>query len=62
MNSKRRIHDGIVGVVVTVGVALGYYMDPLWLLIPGILGIVLVQSSLTGFCPLYFTLDKTMKE
>jgi hypothetical protein len=26
MNPKRRIHDAIVGVVVTAGVALGYYV------------------------------------
>ncbi len=59
MNQKRRIHDGIVGVVVTAGVALGYYVNPLWLLVPGLLGVTLIQSGLTGFCPLYFTLDRT---
>jgi len=59
MNHKRRIHDGIVGAVVTTGVALGYYVDPLWLLVPGVLGVTLIQSGLTGFCPLYFTLDRT---
>ncbi len=59
MNKKRRIHDGIVGVVLTAGVALGYWIDPFWLLLPGILGATLIQSSLTGFCPVYFILDKT---
>lgn len=59
MNHKRRIHDGIVGAVVTAGVALGYYVDPLWLFVPGVLGVTLIQSGLTGFCPLYFTLDRT---
>ena len=29
MNDKRRIHDAIVGLLVTAGVALGYYVDPL---------------------------------
>ena len=59
MNQKRRLHDGIVGAVVTAGVALGYYGDPLWLLVPGVLGVTLIQSGLTGFCPLYFVLDRT---
>ncbi len=59
MNSKRRIHDAIVGVVVTAGVALGYYVDPLWLLVPGAIGVTLTQSGVTGFCPVYFILDKT---
>jgi hypothetical protein len=59
MDQKRRIHDGIVGLVVTAGVALGYYVDPLWLLVPGVLGVILIQSGVTGFCPLYFVLNRT---
>ena len=59
MNQKRRIHDTIVGVVVTAGVALGHYVDPLWLLVPGLIGVTLIQSGVTGFCPVYFLLDKT---
>ncbi len=59
MNHKRRIHDAIVGVVVTAGVVLGHYVDPLWLLVPGVIGVVLIQSGVTGFCPVYFILDKT---
>ena len=59
MNSKRRIHDAIVGAVVAAGVALGYYVDPMWLLVPGAIGVVLIQSGVTGFCPVYFILDKT---
>ncbi|MGP0567106.1 MULTISPECIES: YgaP family membrane protein [unclassified Nitrospina] len=37
-------------------------MDPLWILVPGVLGVTLLQSGLTGFCPLYFILDKTCRE
>jgi hypothetical protein len=58
MNKKRRIHDGIVGGVITAGVLLGYYGNPLWLLVPGVLGIALLQSGFTGFCPLYYILDR----
>ncbi len=59
MNTKRRIHDGIAGAVIALGVALGYWVDPLWLLVPGLLGITLLQSGFTGFCPVYFVLDRT---
>lgn len=59
--SKRKIHDGIVGVLVTLGVVLGYYVNSLWLLLPGIIGVALIQSAITGFCPVYYILDKTMK-
>lgn len=57
-NSKRRIHDGIVGAVITLGVALGYALHPAWLLVPSIIGITLIQSAFTGFCPVYFVLDR----
>ena len=56
--NKRKVHDGIVGVVITLGVALGYYVSSLWLLLPAVIGVVLIQSALTGFCPVYFMLDK----
>lgn len=59
MNQKRRIHDGIAGGLITAGVALGYYVAPLWLLLPGILGVTLLQSGFTGFCPVYYVLDRT---
>jgi len=59
MNTTRRLHDGIVGVVMTAGVGLGYWVDPLWLLVPGVLGVTLLQSAFTGFCPVYFLLEKT---
>jgi hypothetical protein len=58
MQRKRRLHDGIVGVLVTAGVALGYWVGPVWLWIPGAVGLLLIQSSFTGFCPVYYTLDK----
>jgi hypothetical protein len=58
MNHKRRLHDAIVGLVVTVGVALGYYVSVLWLLVPAAIGITLLQSGITGFCPVYFALDR----
>ena len=58
MNHGRRIHDGIAGGLITLGVALGFYVDPLCLLLPGILGVTLLQSRFAGFCPVYFVLDR----
>ncbi len=58
MHRKRKIHDGIVGVVITAGLALGIWVDPLWFWLPGIVGLLLIQSAVTGFCPVYYTLDK----
>jgi len=58
MNAKRRLHDGIVGIIITAGVALGVWVAPVWLWIPGIVGLLMIQSWITGFCPVYYTLDK----
>ena len=60
MNQKRRIHDAIVGVVVTAGVALGHYVSAHWLLLPAVIGVTLIQSGITGFCPVYFALDRLL--
>lgn len=60
MNQKRRIHDAIVGVVVTAGVALGHYASAHWLILPAVIGVTLIQSGLTGFCPVYFALDRLL--
>jgi hypothetical protein len=58
MNRQRRIHDAIVGLLVSVGAALAYWLDPVWLAIPGVVGLLLIQSGFTGFCPVYYTLDR----
>ncbi len=58
MHKTRRIHDGIVGAAIAGGAALAYYVDPAWWLVPAIIGVTQIQSAFTGFCPVYFTLDK----
>ncbi len=55
---QRRIHDGIAGAVITAGVVLGYAVSPVWLLVPGLLGVILLQSAFSGFCPVYFLLER----
>ncbi len=60
MNQKRRIHDAIVGIVITAGVALGHYVSAHWLLLPAVIGVTLIQSGFTGFCPVYFVLDRLL--
>ena len=59
---KREMHDGIVGIVIFICVVLGYFVSSLWLIIPAVLGLVMVQSAFTSFCPLYYTLDKIYPE
>jgi len=56
--NNQKVHDGIVGIVIFTCVTLGYFSSALWLIVPAVLGLVLFQSAFSGFCPLYYTLDK----
>jgi hypothetical protein len=40
------------GAFVILSVALGWFVSPWWYLFTGFVGINLLQSSFTGFCPL----------
>ncbi len=58
MGDNTRMHDGIAGALILLGTLLGYYINPLWLLLPGIVSALMLQSAFTGFCPVYYTLGK----
>jgi hypothetical protein len=58
MGENTRLHDGIAGALIPLGTLLGYYINPLWLLLPGIVSALMLQSAFSGFCPVYFTLGK----
>lgn len=42
----------VAGIFVIVSVALGYYHSPYWFLFTIFVGLNLIQSAFTGFCPL----------
>lgn len=39
------------GSMVLISLALGYYVSPYWLLLTAFVGLNLIQSAITGFCP-----------
>lgn len=39
------------GFMVLISLALGIYLSPWWFLLTGFVGLNLIQSSVTGFCP-----------
>jgi len=41
----------LAGMFVLVSVALGYWVHPGWFLFTAFVGVNLVQSAFTGFCP-----------
>ena len=59
-SNKRSMHDAIVGLLVTVGMALGHYVSAHWFWLPAVIGVTLIQSGVTGFCPVYFVLDRVL--
>ena len=39
------------GAVVLLGLALGHFVSPWWLLLTAFAGLNMIQASFTGFCP-----------
>lgn len=48
----------IAGTMTILGVALGYFFSAYFYIIPLIVGLMLAQSSLTGYCPMEYCLKK----
>lgn len=42
----------IAGTFILLSLALGWWVSPYWFLFTAFVGVNLLQSSLTGFCPL----------
>ncbi|MBL8565861.1 MAG: DUF2892 domain-containing protein [Hyphomicrobiaceae bacterium] len=51
MNIDRFVF-AFAGIVILIGTALGFYIHPYWLAVPAFVGLNLLQSAFTGFCPL----------
>ena len=49
---------GIAGFFVIASVLLGYYHSPYWLLFTGFVGLNLLQSAFTNWCPMMTILRK----
>jgi hypothetical protein len=48
----------LAGTMVLVSVALVHFVSPWWLLLTGFVGVNLIQSAFTGFCPPSLVLRK----
>ncbi|WP_333823590.1 YgaP family membrane protein [Pinisolibacter sp.] len=53
-----RVVLAFAGVVILVSVLLGHYVSAYWLLLTAFVGLNLLQSAFTGFCPLALILKK----
>ncbi len=55
-----KVHDGIIGAVTLLSVVAGMTVNPAWLWLAGVISVAMIQSAITGFCPLHFVLSKVM--
>lgn len=53
-----RIVLAFAGAMTLLGLTLGYYISPYWLLLSAFVGLNLFQAAFTGFCPLALILKK----
>jgi hypothetical protein len=55
---REKIVRTVAGAFVLISITLAYYFNLNWLWFTAFVGINLIQSSFTGFCPLEKVLDK----
>lgn len=53
-----RIVLAFAGSMILISLALAYYVSPLWVWLTVFVGLNLLQSAFTGFCPLALILKK----
>ncbi len=46
-----RAYFVVAGLLVLLSLALGYFLSPYWFLLAVFVGLGLLQSAFTGFCP-----------
>jgi len=55
---KEYIIRRVAGTLIILGVVLAYFISIIWLLLPLFVGVNLLQSSFTKFCPLDLILKR----
>jgi hypothetical protein len=53
-----RMLRGIAGVFILISLVLAHYVSPLWLWFTAFIGLNLLQSAFTNWCPMMFILKK----
>ena len=53
-----RMLRGIAGTFILLSLLLAYYLSPLWLWFTAFVGLNLLQSSFTNWCPMVWILKK----
>jgi hypothetical protein len=59
--AKVKIHDGLVGFIYLLSIILAVTVNLQWLYLAGAVAVLQIMSSFTGFCPVYYGLNKFMQ-
>jgi hypothetical protein len=60
MKNKIKVHDGIVGSLILASLLLAHYINYQWIVLAGAIALLMIVSAFSGFCPVYFVLNKAM--
>lgn len=60
MTRNVRIHDGIIGALLVGFTALALRVDARFGWLTAATGLIIIQSSFTGFCPVHYTVNKLL--
>ena len=55
---REKIVRAVAGIFILVSILLAVFVNIKWMWFTGFVGLNLLQSSLTGFCPLEMILDR----
>ncbi len=59
---SERLVRALAGTLVLVSLALGYFANTQWFLLTAFIGVNLLQSSITRFCPAEMLIQKIMEK
>jgi hypothetical protein len=62
MTLRTKVHDGIIALLVLTSAALTWLVDPRFIALAGLTALVMLSSTVTGFCPVHWAVSKTIDE
>ena len=62
MSHRVKIHDGVIGALLVVSTGLAAAVDPRFIWLVGLTGLIMVSSAFTGFCPVHFVVRRVHPE
>ena len=62
MTKKVKIHDGIIGALLAISAGLAVTVDPRFVWLTAVTGLIMLSSAFTGFCPVHFLVSKALPE